>query len=169
MPLQQVPKLRICYQAAQAHPEVIVGTRVDTITINDENGDTAAPNNDDSDADVILVETPTNTSSPQNQIVQTNANHQLNSFMLLPPSFLKAIKEAKTNLQKVSVQEKLFAHTVQFQNRTNYDKAKVSVSDYLDVEVTNNQQRLLNPTVLDTVAGFILKDSQGQGAKKRLP
>ena len=67
VPLQQVLKLRICYQAAQAHPEVIVGTRVDTITINDENGDTAAPNNDDSDADVILVETPTNTAQPKSK------------------------------------------------------------------------------------------------------
>ena len=65
VPLQQVPKLRICYQAAQAHPNVIVGTRVDTIHIDDGNGDTVAPNNDDSDADVILVETPTNTSSTQ--------------------------------------------------------------------------------------------------------
>ena len=89
--------------------------------------------------------------------------------MLLPPSFLKAIDEAKTNIEKVSTQKKLFAHTVQFQNRTNYDKETLCVSDYLDVEVTSDQQRLLNPTVLDTFAGFILKDFQGQGAKKRLP
>ena len=168
VPLNQVPKLRICYQAAQAHPDVIVGSRIGTITINDENRNSAAPDNDNGDTEVILVETP-NTSSTQQQLLQTNSNHQLNSFMLLPPSFLKAIDEAKTNIEKVSTQKKLFAHTVQFRNRTNYDKETLCVSDYLDVEVTSDQQRLLNPTVLDTVAGFILKDSQGQGAKKRLP
>ena len=36
------------------------------------------------------------------------------------------------------------------------------------MEVTKDQQHLLNPTVLDTITGFILKDSQGESAKKRL-
>ena len=122
VPLKQIPNLRICRQAAMEHPDVIVGTRVETIIIDEKNGDTAATENYDSDADSNLVETPTNASSSQEQIVQTNTNHQLNSFILLPPTFLKAIKEAKTNLEKVSAREKNFAHTVQFRNPTNYAK-----------------------------------------------
>ena len=39
----------------------------------------------------------------------------------------------------------------------------------MNVECTKEQQRLLNPTVLDTITGFIIKDSQGDGAKRRLP
>ena len=169
VPLQQVPKLRIFHQSAKVHPDVIVGTRIETIIINDKNGDTVAPYNYDSDADANLVKTPTNASSSHKQIVQTNANHQLNSYMLLPPTFLKAIKEEKQNLEKVSAREKLFAHTVQFCNRTNYARQNVCVSAYLNAEVSKDQRHLLNPTVLDTVAGFILKDSQGEGGKKRLP
>ena len=64
---------------------------------------------------------------------------------------------------------KLFQHVVQFRNRTNFEAEKLEVSAYLDIDVTKDQQRLLNPTVLDTVTGFIIKDSQGEGAKKRLP
>ena len=72
-------------------------------------------------------------------------------------------------METVSAQEKLFAHTVKYRNCTNFDKEKVSVSAYLNVEVCTDQKCLLNPTTLDTVAGFLLKDSQGKGAKKRLP
>ena len=110
-----------------------------------------------------------NASSSQKQIVQTNANHQLNSYMLLPPSFLTAIKEAKTNIEKVSAREKRFSDTVQFRNRTNYAKQNICISVYLNAEVSKDQRHLLNPTVLDNFSGFILKDRQGKGAKKRLP
>ena len=34
---------------------------------------------------------------------------------------------------------------------------ELEVSTYLDVEVSTDQQALLNPTVLDTITGFIIK------------
>ena len=43
------------------------------------------------------------------------------------------------------------------------------MSTYLNCDYTCDQQKLLNPSVLDTVIGFVMKDSQGEGAKKRLP
>ena len=85
--------------------------------------------------------------------------------MILPTTFLKIIKEEKTNFEKLSAQDKLFKHTVKFHNRKNNYKTKVSVSAYLNVEITEDQQCLLNPTVIGTVPGFILKDEQGKGGK----
>ena len=42
-------------------------------------------------------------------------------------------------------------------------------SSYLDVETTKDQCRLLNPTPLDCIAGYIVDDSVGERALKRLP
>ena len=64
---------------------------------------------------------------------------------------------------------KLFHHIVSFQNREQYRVQELKVSAHLDVQVTAAQQRLLNPSVLDTITGFIIKDSQGEGTKKILP
>ena len=60
---------------------------------------------------------------------------------------------------------------ISYRNRKHYytqEKTK-SVSAYLDINISTDQIRLLNPTPLDTVVGFVMKDSQGEGAKKRLP
>ena len=161
VPLEHVPKLRICHQVVKEHPDVIVGTRRATVLVDGDNSDDAETHNDRSDTLIDLT--------LENRNEGTTTAQGLNSFMLLPPSLLKEIKEAKTNVETVSAQEKLFKHVVKFRNRMNYDKTKISVSDHLNVEVSEDQQRLLNPTVLDTVAGFLLKDAQGDGAKKRLP
>ena len=58
---------------------------------------------------------------------------------------------------------------ISFRNRMNFEQEKQEVSHYLDVSITPEQQRLINPTTLDTITGFIIKDSQGEGAKKKLP
>ena len=55
---------------------------------------------------------------------------------------------------------------ISFCNRINFEKDKQEISSYLDVNLT---PYLLNPTMLDTITGFIIKDSQGEGAKKKLP
>lgn len=39
----------------------------------------------------------------------------------------------------------------------------------LNVEVSAEQEHILKPTTLDTVAGFLMKDLMGEGSKKRLP
>ena len=65
-------------------------------------------------------------------------------------------------------QKKLFGHIIQFRNRQNYAEKELTVSEYLNAKVSSNQQRLLNPAVLDTITGLIIKDIQGEGARKRL-
>ena len=44
-----------------------------------------------------------------------------------------------------------------------------SVSSYLDVETTKDQYRLLNPTPLDCITGYIMEDAVGDRDLKRLP
>ena len=63
---------------------------------------------------------------------------------------------------------KLFHNAVKFRNRLNYDVETQEISPYLNVEINKEQQRLLNPSVLDTITGYIIKDSQGGGAKLKL-
>ena len=40
---------------------------------------------------------------------------------------------------------------------------------HLDIAVSPDQCRLLNPNTLDTITGYIMEDTKGEGAKKRLP
>ncbi len=42
-------------------------------------------------------------------------------------------------------------------------------SAYLDIEVTNDQRFLFQPTAADVLLGSILEDSIGQNAKKKIP
>ena len=58
---------------------------------------------------------------------------------------------------------------MRFQNCANYNVKQVKISSYLDAEVSKDQQELLNPSVHDSIVGFIIKDSKGEGARKRLP
>jgi hypothetical protein len=39
----------------------------------------------------------------------------------------------------------------------------------LDVAVSKDQLSLLNPSVLDTITGYIKEDTKGEGARKCLP
>ena len=139
IPLGLIPSLRICYQVAKNNPDVIIGP----FKGSDETG-------------IVTKQ-------------KKAATCSFESFLLLPPNLLKETKHASTAAGKLSASMKLFQHVVQFRNRTNFEAEKLEVSAYLDIDVTKDQQRLLNPTVLDTVTGFIIKDSQGEGAKKRLP
>ena len=41
-------------------------------------------------------------------------------------------------------------------------------SSYNDVETTKNQCRLLNPSPLDYIAGYIIEDAVGDGDLERL-
>ena len=45
----------------------------------------------------------------------------------------------------------------------------IVVSSYLDVDTTKDQFRILNPTSLDFIAGYIMEDAVGDRALKILP
>ena len=53
--------------------------------------------------------------------------------------------------------------------REEWRKGRSVISSYLDVETTKDQCRLLNPTPLDCITGYILEDAVGEKALKRLP
>ena len=131
VPLKHIPQLCVCRQVAKQHPEVLVGTRVTTVNVDDSNdGD----NGDDLSQQCTVTDSfegqananksekasggaaPTsdtrNTKTDSNATTGTtkpNPCTKLVSFMLLPPSFLRNITEAKTIEEKVSAQEKLFS------------------------------------------------------------
>ena len=78
---------------------------------------------------------------------------------MIPPDFRRNTK----------AQQKIFKHMCNFAARQEWKSGKREVSVWLDVEVTKDQARLLNPTVLDTITGYILEDSTGKKAKLKLP
>eukprot|EP00957_Ditylum_brightwellii_P116850 8913180-Ditylum_brightwellii.AAC.1 len=47
--------------------------------------------------------------------------------------------------------------------------ADVAPSDFKDCTVNVENRNILNPGPLDTILGYILEDSKGEGAKARLP
>ena len=49
------------------------------------------------------------------------------------------------------------------------EKGTHEVSSFLDAAVSSDQVRLLNPTTLDTITGYIMEDTKGEGARKCLP
>ena len=56
-----------------------------------------------------------------------------------------------------------------FGSRAEWRKGISVISSYLDVETTKDQCRLLNPTPLYCIVGYIMEDAVGKRALKRLP
>ena len=95
----------------------------------------------------------------------TKQQENLHSFMLKPPDLLDNLG----SVDKKSAQYALYNHMIKYRNRCSYQEKEQKVSEYLHCEVTCDQQKLLNPSVLDTIVGYVMQDSQGEGAKKRFP
>lgn len=164
-PLLHVPKLRICHQVAKEHPDVILGTRTNTTVVGDKNNEVAAPYSDKS---ATIVDGARNSSRKKLDTkgkTDTNTTQELNSFILLPPSFLKINTEERTNVENVIAQDKLFKHTVKFQNRKNDDKKKVSVSAYLNVEITKINNAFLIQMLLTLLLKLSSKMRKANGQK----
>ena len=66
-------------------------------------------------------------------------------------------------------QEKLFNHMCNFGARLEWRNGRIVVSSYLDVKIINDQYRLVNPTPLDCIAGYIMEDAIGDRNLNRLP
>ena len=68
-----------------------------------------------------------------------------------------------------TAQEKLFKHMCNLGSRAEWRKGRSVISSYLDIDTTKDQFRLLNPTPLDCITGYIMEDAVGERALKRLP
>ncbi len=111
-------------------------------------------------------------------------NETLHLFTWKPKVFVDAINR-ETNRNKdahliglcgVASQitaKSYFTHITNFvaQQHSNVTKGRkfLEPSSCLDVEVTDDQHYLLQPTASDVLVGHILEDSIGQNAKKKIP
>ena len=86
------------------------------------------------------------------------------SFMLKPTSLL-----AKGFDNNKKAHEKLFNHMCSFRAWEEWRNSRRSVSSYLDVDIRNDQDRLVNPTPLDCITGYTTEDDIGDRALKKLP
>ena len=89
---------------------------------------------------------------------------RLSSYMLKPTYLLT--QEFKNNKK---AQEKLFKHMCNFGARAEWRNVRRSTSSYLDVDIRNDQYRLVNPTHLDWIKGYISEGAIGDRDLKRLP
>ena len=90
--------------------------------------------------------------------------YSLLSFMLKNTSLLTQ----GFNKNKKS-QEKLLNHMCNFGAREEWRTGRISVSSYIDVKISSDQDRLVNPTPLDCITGYTIEDAIGDRALKRLP
>ena len=87
----------------------------------------------------------------------------LSSYMLKPPSLLTQV----FNKNKKS-QNNLFNHMCNFGAREEWRNGRRSAGSYLDVDISNDQYRLVNPTPLKCITGYIMEDDIGDRYFKRL-
>ena len=178
--LKEIPKLRICHMVArEKDPGVIVGVKQliaedrnedkeddeeDDVIVEDGESDLVIVGGDGVEREVITVDEDVR-EAQENVTRQQQSN--LQTFRLKPNDLI--VDDFKTNKD---AQEKLFQHMLNFAARKDWkqqEKGKRRVSSFLDIICTEEQERLLNPSVLDTIAGFIMEDTKGEGAKRRLP
>ena len=84
--------------------------------------------------------------------------------MLKPSHLLTQSFENST-----TAQDKLLKHMCNFGARAKWREGRRVVSSYLDVDTTKDQCRILNPTHLDFIKGYIIDDTVGDRDLKRLP
>ena len=66
-------------------------------------------------------------------------------------------------------QEKIFKHMCNFGAQSECRNGIRAFSSYLDVDIINDQYRMVNPTSLDCIAGYTTEGDIGDRALKRLP
>ena len=106
-----------------------------------------------------LEESSDDCSVEETNVSNTHTKQQQNSDLL----------DNLGSADKKSAQYALYNHMIKYRSRCSYQEKEQKVSEYLHCEVTCDQQKLLNPSVLDTIVGYVMQDSQGEGTKKRLP
>jgi hypothetical protein len=93
----------------------------------------------------------------------------LEAAKLHPSTLVNALKE---NPQDCDTQEKLFRHTSNRACRQHYGPRGDPVGDlepsqWIDIEITDEQRRLLKPTQKDLLLSSVEEDAYGDGANKK--
>jgi hypothetical protein len=143
-PLDDISKIRACYFAAKKDETLIhEGQKEDAVDVEiDEH-----VNEEEQEINV----------EEMGRVKQS----KLETFTLKPPSLsCNKSKEGR---------ERFFDHVCQVAHCQVRAREMWKVSSYLDVEMTEHQASLFNSHPIDNVVGFIMRDSQGKGAKNWLP
>ena len=82
-------------------------------------------------------------------------------------NILVKYQENKTD---ISIQKEFFFHITNYvaQKHWRIFHANVTPSGYLNIEISDNQWNLLNPTQKDVFFGFIAYDAKGKGAVHKI-
>jgi hypothetical protein len=90
----------------------------------------------------------------------------VDNFCSWKPSHL--LTKYKKHSADKNVQKEFFHHITNYVSKKNWKEDRIKVSDYLDVEMTNDQKTLLKPTMKDVLLGFITYDVKGKGAMQKI-
>jgi hypothetical protein len=141
-PADKIFQMRACFMAAQKHPEVICYIDNTGVSSDDEDDDTNQPKSKGKDNSPTCLET----------------------FTLKPARLVHAAKTKPTRHNQM----KLFEHMTNFCARQNAKVGTLKPSSALDVEFTQDQATLLQPTMMQCNTGVIMDEMRGDGAKKRM-
>ena len=167
--LDEIPKINIFHMVAKEHPEVTEGRlwliAVDVIDSEDADED-AFIVHDDAD----FYEEDGSGLVGAGAIEEVKDMHKALKSSYLSSYMLKSSKLLTQGFENnKKSQEKLFKYMCNFGSQSEWRKGRSFISSYLDVETTKDKCRLLNPTPLDCISGYIMEDSVVGRALKRLP
>ena len=145
VPLDQIPKIKICHMVASEHPEVIEGRPqliVTDVIDSEEAAEDGFIDNDGASSDeedesglgevgVITVVTQAVTEDVE-EMQRVVKYSSISSYLLKPISLLT--QGFNTNNK---AQEKLFKHMCNFGARSEWRNERRAVSSYIDVEISN--------------------------------
>ena len=161
---------------ASEHPEMIEGRHslisVDVLDCEEADEDGSIDNygsgldeEDESGSGEVDVRTGvTQSKTEEVEEVQRYMKYSyISSYILKPPSLLTQVFNKNNKSQKNN-----FKNMFNFGARAEWRNGRRDVRSYLSVEIRNDQCRLVNPTPLDCIAGYIMEDYIGDGVFKRL-
>lgn len=142
VPLDQIPNIRACYMATKIDPSVV------------HRLEEAQPHTEDLDEPSIEPDLAA-----------------LNAFQLKPPSLMNQYMSNKARPcedQDDTIQNNLWKHMTNFAARQSWKSGTMAPSAHFNVEVTKDQEDLLNPSPCNMIMGFVMYDVKGTGAKKHM-
>ena len=134
----------------------------DSDSDSDSNSDTPPPIKNNFSTLIVRNSTVTNVIIPCNSIpapvFHEPQPHQmtLDTVQLKNPALISTITTAD---DKNTPCMNLFNNVVNFRNRNRFVEENQKVSADINCEYTHNQQKLLDPSALDTVIGCVMNDS----------
>eukprot|EP00957_Ditylum_brightwellii_P152830 11632993-Ditylum_brightwellii.AAC.1 len=119
-------------------------------------------NDDNNNGGEEVDVSPGGTSVPR---LATKPVSDLASTILYPCQFVENYRKDREIMENTI---ELLNHMTKFGTQGYWDKTKVHTSIYLDIAVSTEQERLFNPIPVDYIAGYIISQSIGPAATKKL-